>query len=615
MKRLKPVVVFFLYFCASVLVLGHTPVLAQEKGTEPSATLKPEVRKQLSALSLEKAARTPAQRKMSSQLVMSLKARRGELKGSGLESVKPRVNVAADDSVLVDIKAQVTPDLLAEIEKLGGRIVNSYAEYDAIRAYVPLEFMETLGEEEDVRFIKPADKAFHNKVNTSEGDLAHAAAFARTKYKLTGKDILTGERVKVGVLSDSVDYLGLVQSTGDLPAVTVLAHPDGTSPTTGEGTAMLEIVHDLAPDAQLYFATAWNGANSFAANIKALANAGCQVIVDDVGYMGEAPFQDDIISQAVNTVTAQGVLYFSAAGNGGNLNDGTSGVWEGDYRATSSVVEGYSTVHDFGGGDWSNRITDGPECVTLFWSDPLGKSANDFDLFLVDPGLNEIVGESSSFQDGTQDPFEGFCVSVGEDITNYHVLVAKWAGQDRFLHLNAFRGRLERATAGQIAGHQAAQNAFAVAAVSAANRTIPFIGTERVETFTSDGPRRIFFQANGTAITPGNYSATGGTVRYKPDIAAADGVKVLTPGFSPFYGTSAAAPHAAAIGALMLSGKPKLTIAQVRESFQNTALDIEAPGWWDRDSGYGIIRADLVLEEIGPFGGLNPGILELLLLK
>ena len=487
MNGLKNKGVFFLYFCASALLIGQTPALAQEKGTEPSLTLNAEMRSQLTALSQEKAARTPAQKKMSSQLVLSLKAQRGELKGSGLESVRPQVNVEADDSVLVDISAVVTPALLAEIEKLGGRIVNSYAEHAAIRAYVPLEFIETLAGEEEVRFIKPAARAFLNKVNTSEGDLAHVAASARTKYKLTGKG------VKVGVLSDSVDYLAQVKATGDLPAaVTVLAHPDGTTPTTGEGTAMLEIVYDLAPEAQLYFATAWNGVYSFADNIKALANAGCKVIVDDVGYLGEAPFQDDVISQAVNTVTAKGVLYFSAAGNGGNFNDGTSGTWEGNYLATTSQVQGYSSVHNFGGGDWANRLNVSADCVTLFWSDPLGHSANDYDLFLVDPGLNTIVGESSSYQTGTEDPFEGFCVTGGEDITNYHILVAKWSGEDRFLHLNAFRGRLERATAGQITGHPAAKDAFAVAAVSATNRSIPFIGTERVETFTSDGPRGFF---------------------------------------------------------------------------------------------------------------------------
>jgi subtilisin family serine protease len=318
----------------------------------------------------------------------------------------------------------------------------------------------------------------------------------------------------------------------------------------------------------------------------------------------------------VNTVTSRGVLYFSAAGNAGNLNDGTSGAWEGNYAPSTSHIEGYSTMHSFAPGDWANRITyDGSGCFTLFWSDPLGGSTNDYDLFLLNPSMTAIEGFSDEVQDGTapQDPIEGFCANPGVDLTNYHLMVAKWSGQDRFLHLSANRGELERATAGQIVGHAAAQDAFAVAAVNARNRTIPFVGTEKVETFTSDGPRRIFFTASGAPITPGNFSASGGTVRFKPDITAADGVKTATPGFNPFYGTSAATPHAAAIGALMLSGKSGLTIAEARQAFQNTALDIETPGGWDRDSGYGIIRADLVLEEAGPFGFLNPGILHLLL--
>jgi subtilisin family serine protease len=302
----------------------------------------------------------------------------------------------------------------------------------------------------------------------------------------------------------------------------------------------------------------------------------------------------------VNYVTSKGVLYFSAAGNAGNLNDGTSGVWEGDYLPFTQypVVEGYQSVHNFGASDWSNRITvDSSGCFTLFWSDPLGGSANDYDLFLVDPALTQIVGESSGYQDGSQDPMEGFCANEGEDLTNYHLLVARWSGQNRFIHLSANRGRLERTTAGQIVGHPAAQDAFAVAAVSARNRTVPFAGTEKVETFTSDGPRRVFYTAGGAAYTPGNYSSTGGAVRDKPDIAAADGVKTATFGFNPFYGTSAAAPHAAAIGALMLSRNSSLNLSQVRQIFQKSVWDIEAPGW-DRDSGYGILMADRALEII-----------------
>ena len=153
------------------------------------------------------------------------------------------------------------------------------------------------------------------------------------------------------------------------------------------------------------------------------------------------------------------------------------------------------------------------------------------------------------------------------------------------MHLNTNRGRLQIATAGQTFGHSAAVNAFSVAAVAwDSSGGTPFDGTESVEGFSSDGPRRIFYNANGTPVTPGNYSSTGGTVRQKPDIAAADKVSTATPDFNPFGGTSAAAPHAAAIAALMLSANPALTPAQVRTKLTSTTWDIEAGGV-DRDLG------------------------------
>jgi hypothetical protein len=103
---------------------------------------------------------------------------------------------------------------------------------------------------------------------------------------------------------------------------------------------MLEIIHDLAPGAQLYFATAFISPAQFAQNIRDLRTAGCDIIVDDVFYFNETPFQDGqlaasftnggVIAQAVKDVTAAGALYFSSAGNQGNLDAGTSGTWEGD---------------------------------------------------------------------------------------------------------------------------------------------------------------------------------------------------------------------------------------------------------------------------------------------
>jgi subtilisin family serine protease len=313
-----------------------------------------------------------------------------------------------------------------------------------------------------------------------------------------------------------------------------------------------------------------------------------------VGYFNESPFQDDVISQAVSTVTAAGVSYFSSAGNSGNKRGGTSGTWEGDYvPGVTWVFEGYSyQLHAFAPGVTVNRIVANPGVITLFWSDALGASANDYDLFVVDLAGN-VYDWSWYIQDGTQDPYE-FISVYGYDYTNLYIAIGKYAGSGRFLHLNASRGRTEYATKGETHGHATVESAFCVSAVSANSRTTPFTGAETLESFTSDGPRRVFYYPDGTAITPGNLSSTGGYVRMKPDITAADGVKCATPGFNPFYGTSAAAPHAAAITALLLSAKPNATAAQIRKALTKSALP--APAVWNDVAGYGIVMANLALK-------------------
>src|SRR6185295_12281391 len=109
------------------------------------------------------------------------------------------------------------------------------------------------------------------------------------------------------------------------------------------------------------------------------------------------------------------------------------------------------------------------------------------------------------------------------------IVIVRFSGASRYLHLGTGRGRLAISTGGQTHGHSAAVDAFCVAAVSAANATTPFTAGAKIENFSSDGLRRVFFNPNGSAITPGNFSSTGGTVRQKPDIAAADGVRTTLP--------------------------------------------------------------------------------------
>ena len=518
--------------------------------------------------------------------------RRGLPVAAGIPSLQTGVEIAADGGVLLDVRADVDDALRVRIEALGGRIVSSVPSREALRVRLPIDAVETLASDPAVRRIRPADLAFTRKIDTSEGDGAHFASAARAAFGVDG----TG--VTVGVLSDGVSSLASLIASGDLPAgVTVLPGQAGSG---SEGTAMLEIIHDLAPGASLMFATAFTSQASFASNIVALRNAGADVIVDDVGYFAEAVFQDDDVAAAVDQVVADGALYFSAAGNEGNVDHGTAGVWQGDF-VPGPNFRGHP-AHDYGGGDITNEVTqDSPSAFTLHWSDPIGASANDYDLFLTNKSGTVIVAASTNVQSGSGDPFE--IIGSGPNDQGRQLIIVRTAGQARFLHLNANRGRLEHVSIGQIGGHPGARGAVAVAAVDARGKTAGFTGTEPVETYSSDGPRRVFYAADGSPYTPGNFSATGGELRGKPEIAGADCVSTATPGFSPFCGTSAAAPHAAAIAALLIEragGPASADPAAIVAAMRGTTLDIEAPGV-DRDAGSGIAHA------LAAAGAVSPG--------
>ena len=612
------------------------PVAGAEPARRPAAgaqreggpgTVAPRTQAAIGALLAAKAQRPPAQRKITSDLLAqaAAAAASGPDARPQARDASPGAAPAAAGGVLVDIRADVTPALLDRIRDLGGAVVNSVPRYRSVRARLPAGGLEPLAELDAVQWIRTADeplirtqrqpstaslggdpvrRSADRRVDVTEGDVAHGANVARSTYGVDG----TG--IGVGVISDGVDTLADQQATGDVPAwVTVLPGQAGGSfplscggRTSGtEGTAMLEIVHDLAPGADLFFAAGGGGPARMAQNIEDLCAAGADVIVDDIGYLGASVFQDDVIARAVSTVTANGCHYFSSAGNGGNLNDGTASVWEGDFAAGPALdLNGGGSglvVHDFGGGVIGNEITyDSTRPIVLQWSDPAGGSANDYELFLIDAD-NRVLASSTNTQDGTQDPLEYILSPCSPDRRGARLVIVKNAGaEDRYLRLAYARGGLAITTAGHTFGHSASQDAIGVAAVDVADAGGAggvFDGTESVETYSSDGPRRIFFEADGTPITPGNFSSTGGRVLQKPDLTAADGVSTSTPGFSTFRGTSAAAPHAAAIAALVLEaagGPDNVTQDELRTAMTGRTLDIEETGV-DRDAGAGIVMA------------------------
>jgi hypothetical protein len=552
--------------------------------------------RQIAALQAEKAARTPSEQKLATALLYAYRQSKGEPMVLGLPPL-PRVAARANvkgGMVVVDVRADVTDDLLQAVADLGGSVVSAHPEYAAFRASVPIGRIVELAARSDVRFVTPEEQFQTNTGSvTSQGDTAHAAASTRSGLSITGAG------VKVGVLSNGIDSLAARQATSDLPAVVTVV--PGQAGTGDEGTAMLEIVHDLAPGAQLFYATALGGQATFAANIQTLRNTyDCDVIIDDVTYFAEGAFQDGTVAQAVNAVTTAGALFFSSAANSGNKDKGTSGTWEGDFVNSQTTIPGFLALplHSFNGltggsAANSNALTAAANsAITLKWSDPLGASSNDYDLFIFDSGLTSVVDFSNDSQTGTQDPFEGVS---GPVLTGERVVVVQFSGQTRALRVDTHRGRLTLNTAGSTFGHNAAASAITVAATDV--RTVsagsPFAAPKPVETFSSDGPRRVFYNANGTAITPGNvlFGTSGGRSLAKPDITAADCNAVTTPGFSPFCGTSAAAPHAGAIAALLMSLPAHPSGGQVQTAMYTTALDIEAANA-DRNSGVGIVMAN-----------------------
>jgi len=568
--------------------LGAGPLYAQEP-------LSPAVIDQINVLLQEKQARTPAQQKISSQLLYALHASRGQVPRSVAKiyiRAADALNPSGSNFVRVVIRGPVAIGFLKQIEQLGGTVTHYSARDRSIAATVPLAALETLAANPDVRRITPAPHVTTNVgALTSQGFISHRANQAVTMG-------YTGAGVKVGVLSDSAEAVASLIATGDLPVGTTVVAEIIGGPGSSEGTAMMEIIHDLAPGAQLFFATAFNGPASFADNIRTLRFVyGCDIIVDDVTYSDEGAFQDGLIAKAVNDVTADGALYFSSAGNGGNVTSGTSTTWEGDFvdGGGSALLPGYS-LQSFAGQTF-NRLLSTAGVVDLQWSDPLAGSSNDYDLFILNAAGTAVIAASTTAQTGTQDPLEEIFDPAGIPGNSRIVIAKTAAAAARALHLNIFFGdsQLQFATSGATSGHNAGASTVGTAATywnSAHTGTKPFVGgaANPTEIFSSDGPRKIFYTPAGAPITPGNllFATNGGTNLVKPDIAAADGAVAKTPGFLPFFGTSAAAPHAAAIAALVKSARPDYTNAQILTAMLQTALDIRAPGL-DRDSGHGIV--------------------------
>lgn len=236
------------------------------------------VRAQVHAIQADKAARSSSQRKLVTSLRYLSREASGLLAVEGVPDLTSRVELEKDGRVTVDITAAPTVALKKAIEDVGGTVIYESTRWSSVRACLPPTQLAAIAGRADVKRIAKGSKATPHAARViNEADPAHKAPTTRAGFGVNGAGI------KVGVISDSADHYLDSLAKGELPAsFTILPGRSGIGDGTGEGTAMSEIVHDIAPGAQLFFAAAAPGKAGFAESITLLRAAGCQIIVDDI---------------------------------------------------------------------------------------------------------------------------------------------------------------------------------------------------------------------------------------------------------------------------------------------------------------------------------------------
>ncbi|MDX1978010.1 MAG: hypothetical protein SFT94_10075, partial [Pseudanabaenaceae cyanobacterium bins.68] len=245
--------------------------------------------------------------------------------GNQFQTANQILQVKPNGQIIIDaVAAGSVNTLLSDLSRLG--LQNFAIAGRTISGSLPIAALDQAASLTSLQFLNPAYRPITNVgLTTSQGDQA-------TRANLMGNNLgLTGIGTTVGILSDSFGRRSDLATTalqdvsnGDLPgpgnpngfttAVNIL--DDGASGSLiDEGRAMAQLIHDLAPAANLAFHTAFGGQAGFAQGILDLANAGATVIVDDVFNLAEPFFQDGPIAQAVDEVVANGIPYFSSAGN------------------------------------------------------------------------------------------------------------------------------------------------------------------------------------------------------------------------------------------------------------------------------------------------------------
>src|SRR6185437_9540829 len=245
-------------------------------------------------------------------------------------------------------------------------------------------------------------------IGTSAAIGSGGATAAQVRQAMGESGAGGGAGIKIGVLSDSFNNLGGAATdevSGALPsAANVQVLKDMPSGGTDEGRAMMQIIHDIAPNASLAFYTAFTSEQDFANGILALAAAGCKVICDDVFYFDEPMFQNGIVAQAIETVEKQGVTFVTAAGNNSSV------AYQSAWMPISGSFDGISLTNTQSfNGSVVTTVTIGADSrydVPLLyeWSQPYGAATTNLEVLVFQNG--QFLGAATAGE--ADNPWIGF---------------------------------------------------------------------------------------------------------------------------------------------------------------------------------------------------------------
>jgi len=500
------------------------------------------------------------------------------------------LNVGPEQTILVKVWTLGSPaDVRAGLSELGAQQQATSDRYRLVETWLPAS---RLADAASLPGMLSLTASYAGRLRTGSVLTQGDAVVHGPETRANGVD---GGPFLIGAMSDSALDLEDSQATGDLPD-TVDRYLE--FPATDEGRAMLEIIHDIAPGARLAHHSGILSELSFAEGITRLADAGARVIVDDIGYFTEPFFQDGIVAQAIGAAARdRGVLHVSAAGNEGDL--GYEHAYEDEDAADAAA-----NFHDFDPGpgvDKHQKITlpavppgyQSVLTIVLQWDDPFYTTdgvTSDFDAFLTDETGTVEYARSDTDNLAVQQPIE-----VLQWLRNSGSPTTAWLSIDRthgsgpaLLKYVAFGAD----SIDNYATHSATVFAHAASADVVAVGAVPFYDPGTIEPYSSRGNATIYFDAAGTRLeTP--------EVRQKPDVVAPDDINTTffgrdiaedTDDDPNFAGTSAAAPHVAAVAALLLQANPHLTRDELQEAIATTAVDLGEPGV-DTTYGNGLVDA------------------------